>query len=150
MPQSLARIPIHRIFRTKGRAPRIRDGVRDALHRYMAVVLENFGCSVDLINTMDDHAHLLFELGRTIALSRAVEEVKKSSSRWIKTQSAEFAGFAWPAGYGAFAVSESNREAVRRYIADQEEHPRSRTFQEEYRAFLVRHRIPYDERFVWD
>ncbi|MFO0959221.1 MAG: transposase [Isosphaeraceae bacterium] len=137
MPRSLARIHMHRIFRTKGRAPQIRDGVREALHRYMAVVPEDFGCTVDLIHPAENHAHLLFELGRAVALGRAVEEVKKSSSRWIKTQGGESAGFAWQAGYGAFAVSESNRAAVGRYIADQAEHHRARTFQEAYRACQV-------------
>jgi len=85
-----------------------------------------------------------------VAVSQAVEEVKKASSKWIKTQGAEFARFAWQAGYGAFAVSESNVAAVRDYIAAQEEHHRKKSFQEEYRAFLGRHRVAFDERYVWD
>lgn len=90
------------------------------------------------------------ELSRTVSVSDAVEEVKKTSSKWIKTQGAEFALFAWQGGYGAFAVSESNVAAVRDYIAGQQEHHRSTSFQEEYRAFLERHRVAFDERFVWD
>ena len=82
--------------------------------------------------------------------SRVVEEVKKTSSKWIKTQGHEFAAFAWQAGYGAFAVSESNIAAVRDYIAGQQEHHRKKTFQEEYRAFLERHRVAFDERYMWD
>jgi len=69
---------------------------------------------------------------------------------WIKTQGAEFAGFAWQAGYGAFAVSESNVPAVREYIAGQQDHHRKKSFQEEYRTFLERHRVAFDERYVWD
>jgi predicted restriction endonuclease len=76
--------------------------------------------------------------------------VKKSSSKWIKTQGAEFAGFTWQAGYGAFGVSESNVQAVGDYIANQREHHRQKSFQEEYRAFLERHHVAYDERYVWD
>jgi len=147
MPQSLARLHVHLVFSTKRRAPLITDAVRDALHRYMAVVLQNLGCPAALINSGEDHVHILFELGRTVALSTAVEEVKKASSKWIKTQGAEFS---WQAGYGAFAVSESNVPAVREYIANQREHHRVKSFQEEFRTFLERHQITYDERYVWD
>ena len=150
MPQSLARLHIHLVFSTKNREPLITDPVRDSLHAYMATVLQNFDCPSALINSVEDHVHILFELGRTVAVSRAVEEVKKASSKWLKTQGAEFAGFAWQAGYGAFAVSESNVAVVREYIANQREHHRKKPFQEEYRAFLQRHRVAFDERYVWD
>lgn len=150
MPQSLARLHVHLIFSTKHRAPLLRDAVRDALHRYMAVVLQNLECPAKLINSVEDHVHILFALGRTVALSKVVEDIKKSSSKWIKTQGVEYADFAWQAGYGAFAVSESNIAAVREYIADQREHHRKKSFQEEYRAFLERHHVAFDERYVWD
>ena len=150
MPQSLARLHIHIVFSTKNREHLIADPVRDSLHRYMASVLQNLGCAPVLINSVEDHAHLLFDLARTISISQAVEDVKKSSSKWIKTQGPEFAGFAWQADYGAFAVSESNVETVRAYIANQREHHRTKTFQEEYRAFLERHNVAFDERYVWD
>ena len=150
MPQSLARLHIHLIFSTKNREPLIRDAVRDSLHAYTAVVLQNLGCPAVLINSVEDHVHILFELSRTVAVSQAVEAIKKTSSKWIKTQGTQFATFAWQAGYGAFAVSESNVAAVRDYIAGQQEHHRKKSFQEEYRAFLERHRVAFDERFVWD
>ena len=95
MPQSLARLHIHLIFSTKNREPALHDAVRDSLHRYMATVVQNLGCPPVLINSVADHVHILFELGRTVAVSDAVEQVKKISSKWIKTQGAEFAGFAW-------------------------------------------------------
>jgi len=150
MPQSLARLHIHLVFSTKNRERTITDAVREALHAYMATVLQNLGCAPVLINSVEDHAHMLFDLARTVAISQVVEDVKKSSSKWIKTRGPEFAGFAWQAGYGAFAVSESNVESVRAYIANQREHHRRKTFQEEYRAFLVRHNVAFDERYVWD
>ena len=150
MPQSLARLHIHLVFSTKNRETLIADLVRDSLHRYMASVLQNLGCAPVLINSVEDHAHLLFDLARTVSISQVVEEVKKSSSKWIKTQGQEFAGFAWQAGYGAFAVSESNVGIVRTYIANQREHHRTKTFQEEYRAFLERHNVTFDESYVWD
>jgi putative transposase len=150
MPQSLARLHVHLVFSTKNREPIITDAVRGALHAYMATVLQNLGCAPVLINSVEDHTHLLFDLARTVSISQAVEDVKKASSKWIKTQGPEFASFAWQSGYGAFAVSESNVEAVREYIANQREHHRKKSFQEEYRQFLERHRIAFDERYVWD
>ena len=150
MPQSLARLHIHLVFSTKNREPLISDTVRSALHAYMATVLKNLGCAPVLINSVEDHVHILFELARTVSVSGAVEEVKKSSSKWIKTQGNEFAGFAWQAGYGAFAVSESNVPSVRDYIARQQEHHHRKSFEEEYRAFLERHGVAFDERYVWN
>ncbi len=150
MSQSLARLHMHLVFSTKNREALIADPVRDSLHRYMASVLQNLGCAPVLINSVEDHAHLLFDLARTISISKAVEDVKKSSSKWIKTHGPELAEFAWQAGYGAFAVSESNVETVRAYIANQREHHRTKSFQEEYRMFLERHNIAFDERYVWD
>ena len=106
MPQSLARLHVHLIFSTKNREPFLLEPVRAALHAYMCTVLQNFGCSPRLINSVEDHVHILFDLGRTVAVSEAVEEVKKASPKWIKTQGNEFDDFAWQAGYGAFAVGE--------------------------------------------
>ncbi|MEX2381236.1 MAG: IS200/IS605 family transposase [Opitutales bacterium] len=150
MPQSLARLHIHLIFSTKNRNRCLTDNIRPSLHAYMSTVLQNLGCPAVLVNSVEDHVHILFELARTVAVSEAVEDVKKSSSKWLKTQATTFAQFAWQAGYGAFAVSESNVETVRLYIAGQEEHHRKRTFQDEYRAFLERHHVAFDERYAWD
>ena len=150
MPQSLARVHIHLVFSTKNREPLINDTIRDPLHRYIAVVLQNFGSPADLINSIEDHVHILFDLGRTASISQVVEEIKTTSSKWLKHQDAALSQFAWQAGYGAFAVSESNLETVRQYIANQREHHRTKTFQEEYRAFLKKHNVPFDERYVWD
>ena len=150
MPQSLARLHIHIVFSTKNREHLIADPVRDSLHRYMASVLQNLGCAPVLINSVEDHAHLLFDLARTISISQAVEDVKKSSSKWIKTQSADLASFAWQGGYGAFSVSQSHVETVKKYIARQPEHHRKTSFQDELRAFLNKHKMEFDERYLWD
>lgn len=99
MPQSLARLCVHLVFSTKNREPIIAERVRTDLHAYMATVLTNLGCPTLIVNSMADHVHLLFDLGRTVAVSVAVEDVKKSSSKWIKTQGVEYSAFAWQAGY---------------------------------------------------
>ena len=94
--------------------------------------------------------HIILDLSRTNSISSAVEHVKKTSSKWIKTQNEALVGFAWQAGYGAFAVSESNISAVRKYIENQREHHQKVSFQDEYRTFLAKHVITYDERYLWD
>ncbi|MEI8378688.1 MAG: IS200/IS605 family transposase [Planctomycetota bacterium] len=150
MPQSLANIYIHLIFSTKQRAPFLTEDIRPDLHAYMAKILANLKSPAVLINSENDHFHILFNMGRTVSLAQVVEDVKKSSSKWIKTQSPKFETFAWQAGYGAFSVSHSNVPTVSTYIRDQKEHHRTKSFQEEFLAFLRKHNIVYDERYVWD
>ena len=87
---------------------------------------------------------------RKHALAEIVEELKKSSSKWVKTRGDDYADFYWQSGYGAFSVSESMIVDVKRYIAGQEAHHQTVTFQEEFRAFLERHGVDYDERYVWE
>lgn len=108
MPQSLANIYIHLIFSTKDRAPLLTDTIRDSLHAYLATILSNLNSPAILINSVEDHVHLLFKLSRTISLAKAVGDVKKDSSKWLKTRGPDFHQFSWQAGYGAFSVSESN------------------------------------------
>ena len=150
MPQSLANIYVHLIFSTKDRAHLITDQVRQDLHSYMASVLSENKSPAVLVNSVEDHVHILLNLSRTLALAKAVEEVKRSSSKWIKTQGSTFSDFTWQAGYGAFSVSESNAAQVANYIKNQKEHHRKVTFQEEYREFLEKNNMPYDERYLWD
>src|SRR5687768_563257 len=141
MPQSLANLYVHLIFSTKERFSFLSPKVRPDLHAYMATVLANLNSPAVLINSVADNVHILFNMGRTVTLAQVVEDVKKSSSKWIKTQDPEFGQFAWQAGYGGFSVSESNVPKVANYIRGQEEHHRVRTFQEEYRGFLAKHKI---------
>ena len=150
MPQSLANLYVHLIFSTKDRHPFLTNDVRPDLHAYMATVLTGLNSPAVLINSVTDHVHILFKMGRTVTLAQVVEDVKKSSSKWIKTRGPSFSKFAWQAGYGGFSVSESNAPKVANYIRNQEEHHRKKSFQEEYREFLEKHKMPYDERYMWD
>jgi len=140
MPQSLA----------KNRERLIRDDVRSPLHAYMATVLKNKECPALIINSVEDHVHVLFLLHRTVALSTVVGEVKAASSKWLKSQSHDLANFSWQAGFGAFSVSESNLVTVRCYTENQKEHHRKVSFQDELRLFLEKHDVHYDERYLWD
>ena len=151
MAQSLARIVVHIIFSTKHRKPMIPPEIRRELAVYLAGTLKAIDSSPLQVTCVADHVHILCCLSRTVALAKLVEEVKKSTSKWMKKKkSPSLREFYWQGGYGAFSVSQSNVDAVRKYVSTQEEHHRQVTFQQEFRAFLTRHQIDYDERCVWD
>lgn len=150
MAQSLAKIYIHLIFSTKNRERTIPDHLRPTLHSYMGGILRELGCVAVEINTEPDHAHVLFILARTTALSGVVGHLKKGATNWLHEQSPDLRGFYWQNGYGAFSVSQSVVEDVRQYIRQQREHHHTQTFQEEFRAFLQRYEVEFDERYVWD
>ena len=148
MPQSLANILIHVIWSTKERRPFITDNIRADLHGYMAGILKNLESSALIINSVTDHIHVLCQLSKNIPACKLVEEAKKNSSKWMKTQGEPL--FAWQNGYGVFSVSQSNAAAVRKYIEGQAEHHKKSDFREEFRAFCKRHDVPIDEQYVWD
>ena len=150
MPQSLSFLLIHVVFSTKNRALVLGRTIRPTLHAYLATVARNADCECYRVGGTDDHVHLAVRLSRTITVANLVEKLKTSSSKWIKTQSPELASFSWQRGYGAFSVGPANLDDLRRYIDNQEEHHRVRTFQEEYRSFLVKYGIEFEERYVWD
>ena len=150
MPQSLANVLVHLIFSTKNRTPLIRPEIEKELFRYLGSVCRACGCPAHKIGGTDDHVHLACSLSRTISLSKLLEEIKKSSSKWIKTKGPSYARFSWQAGYGAFSIGQSQLASLKRYIVQQRDHHRRRTFQDELREFLKRYEIEYDERYVWD
>jgi putative transposase len=150
MPQSLASVLIHLVFSTKHRHPFLRPEIEPELHPYMATVFRGLDCPTLTLNGTEDHIHVLFRLGRKISIAEVVEEIKTSSSKWIKTKGAEYKGFHWQNGYGAFSIGQSGVEELKKYIANQKEHHRKVTFQDEFRAFLAKYGIEYDERYVWD
>ena len=150
MPQSLSYLLTHIVFSTKDRAPVLDATVRPALHAYLATVARNVDCECFRVGGVADHVHLAVRLSRTTTMAQLVEELKTSSSKWLKTQSPALSAFTWQRGYGAFSVGPSDLDALLHYIDNQEEHHRTRTFQDEYRAFLTKYGIAYDERYVWD
>src|SRR5262245_45199522 len=116
MPQSLASILVHLIYCTKNREPWLTPELDAELYAYQAAVFQEMGSPALSINGTADHVHALFRLGRTERLCDVVEEVKKRTSKWLKTKGLGLAGFAWQAGYGAFSLGESGVAAARRYI----------------------------------
>jgi putative transposase len=150
MSQSLCRTLVHLVFSTKNRVPYLVSRIHEPLRAYLGGILRNQESPVLSVGPVADHVHILFSQSTNHALAELVEEVKKSSSKWFKTQGVEFGDFHWQAGYGAFSVSASRVPAVERYIRSQEKHHHKNTFQEEFRRFLKEYEIEHDERYVWD
>jgi putative transposase len=150
MPQSLARNLIHLVFSTKNREPVLTEAIRLPLCAYASGVLHELDSQVIAINAWRDHVHILLTLSKNHSLAQAVMEVKRATSKWIKTQGTGFAKFHWQSGYGAFSIGQSGVEEVKAYIASQAAHHRAKSFEEEFRSFLKRYEIDFDERYVWD
>ncbi len=150
MTQSLSRVLLHLVFRTKGKAQIIDEPIQPKLWAYLASACKGQGSPALEVGGATDHVHILCGLSRTITISKLLEEIKRTSSKWIKTQGAHYADFAWQSGYGVFSVAQSQADAVVRYIRNQETHHRKRTFQDEFRDLLRKHTIEFDERYVWD
>jgi putative transposase len=150
MPQSLVKNWVHLVFSTKHRQPWLLGEVQHALFAYQAGIFKQWDSPALVIGGVEDHLHALFALSRNHALKKIVEEIKKGSSKWMKADGPRNSDFHWQNGYAAFSVSESNVLDVQRYIENQQEHHRKRTFQEELRTLLTRHGVEFDERYVWD
>ncbi len=150
MPQSLSSIHIHLVFSTKNRRPFITENIESELYVYMGGIFRNKGCPALIIGGDVDHAHMLFLLSRTSTVAELVEKVKSYSSRWIKDKGEEFRNFQWQSGYGAFSVSQSGVDDVKRYIFDQKIHHRRSFYQDEFRSLCRKYNVAFDERYVWD
>ena len=156
MPQSLSNLVLHLTFATKDRVRSLAyPDVRADLAGYMVGILNNIGCPSIATKVVIDHVHVLFLLSRTESVSHVVQVVKQESSAWVKGQKPELKDpylikFQWQAGYAVFSVSESNVAKVKAYIENQDEHHKRVTFEDEYREFLTKHGVAFDERYMWD
>lgn len=148
MGQSLSQLYIHLTFGTKERYPFITEHIEPKLHSYMAGIFKNKESPALKINSVPDHIHILFRLSKNHALAKVVEEVKKQSSKWMKKQGTD--GFTWQIGYGAFSVSSSKVEVVKKYILNQKQHHKSKNYKEEIEEFIKEYDvIEYDEKYFW-
>lgn len=150
MAHTYTRLLTHVIFSTKDRQPSMTDEIRPRLFPYMGGIVRDLHGTPILINGPIDHVHLLLALPPTLALSDLMRVLKTNSSKWTHETFPSASDFGWQSGYAAFSVSESNVAAVERYIANQEQHHKTVSFQEEYLAFLKRHGIAYDPRYGWE
>jgi REP element-mobilizing transposase RayT len=150
MGQSLVKNYLHIVFSTKYRAPIIHPPYETELHAYLGGVCNSLECHTLKVGGYTDHVHILCMLSKKIALMKLLEEVKSHSSKWMKTKDMSLSNFYWQDGYGAFSVNPAQVDRVIAYIANQHEHHQKKDFQNEYRAYLKKHNVEYDERYVWD
>ncbi len=147
MPSTYLSLHYHLVFGTKDRTPFIEAAWRLRLHKYLGGTMRGLGGFPEEVGGVADHLHLLVGLKATHRLADVMRELKKASSAWVHDELG-ILGFAWQEGYAAFTVSATAREAVRSYIAKQEEHHRVRSFREEIVQMLEKAGITYDPRFL--
>jgi len=148
MGQSLSQLFVHLTFGTKGRLPFITEKIEPQLHSYMAGIFRNKDSSALKINSVPDHIHILFRLSKNHALAKVVEVVKKQTSKWLKSKG--ISKFTWQIGYGAFSVSSSKVNSVIKYIANQKNHHKVKTYREEIEEFIKEYDvIEYNEKYFW-
>ena len=149
MPQSFAQLYIHVVYSTKERAPLIDSSWEPRLYDVSGGILKTVKCSLLAAGGVEDHVHLLVSLARDISVSDAVRNVKTDSSKWIHEAFPKLADFYWQTGYSAFSVSQSQLPAVKHYIANQKEHHRKQSYQDEVRQLLRLHGLEPDEEHMW-
>ena len=149
MPQSFCNLTYHLVFSTKQRRPWVSNEFRKRLYECLGGTVRDLGGTMLAINGTTDHVHMLTRLRQDVAISFVLRKMKASSSKWIHGAFPDTRGFAWQTGYGAFTVSKSRIDDVRRYLDEQEQHHKTRTFKEDFVALLEAHGIEYDERFLW-
>ncbi|MDR3361350.1 MAG: IS200/IS605 family transposase [Desulfovibrio sp.] len=150
MPQSLSKVYVHLTFSTKLRRPLIDDAVKHDLWEYFGGVCKSLECPPLRVGGASDHIHICCLLSKKIAQMKLAEDVKRLSSKWIKTRSPEYWDFYWQKGYAIFSVNPTDVDSVIHYIDRQEEHHRQKTFKEELLLFLKKYGAEYDERFLWE
>jgi len=149
MSQSLSQLYVHIVFHVKQDRILIRKEDKHALYAYMGSILKDNKSIPIVINGVGNHVHILCIMSKNIALAKLTEEVKRHSSRWIKTQHPYYRNFRWQGGYGGFSVSQSLHDTVKRYIERQEEHHKNMSFRDEYISMLMAYGIDYDENYLW-
>lgn len=151
MSQSLTQVYLHIVFSTKHREPFLKDqSIRENLHAYLAGTCKNLESPSLIVGGVEDHVHILCRQSKTITISDHIRELKRESSKWIKQQDSSLESFYWQLGYGAFSISPSHIEALTQYIANQEEHHRTESFQDEFRRLCAKYGLEIDERYCWD
>ncbi|MDR3226724.1 MAG: transposase [Prevotellaceae bacterium] len=150
MAQSLSKIYVHIIFHIKNSSVEIDKKDSSELYSYIGTIIRDNESIPVVVNGVGNHIHILCVMSKNIALSKLVEEIKRKSSRWIKTKGLLYENFAWQGGYAVFSVSSSIHDKTKRYIERQEQHHNKMNFNEEYLLFLKEYKIEYDERYLWN
>jgi len=149
MSQSLSKLYVHAIFHVKYNEYLIRPEDDEELYTYIGGIIKLSKSIPIIINGIENHVHVLCIMSKTICLADLMEDIKRHSSRWIKTKDIHYQNFAWQGGYAGFSVSPSKVEAVKKYIVNQKNHHRQQSFHDEYIQFLKEHGVDYNDEFLW-
>ena len=149
MSQSLNKIYIHIIFSTKNREDLVPEKNLNEIHSYIGGIINQNLCKSIIIGGTANHIHILCELTSTVSTAMLLQEIKRSSSKWIKRAYPQHPNFAWQNGYAAFSVSQSKMDTVTNYIRNQKEHHTKKSFKEELVEFLKNYKIEYKEEYLW-
>ncbi len=149
MPHSYVNLLYHIVFSTKDRQPLIKEAYQPRLYEYLGGTIRGLGGAALEINGVEDHVHVLAKLRQDKAVSEVLRDLKANASGWLHDVFPELKQFAWQTGYGAFTVSPSQVESVRRYIANQKVHHQQQSFADEFVQLLKWHGVEYDERYLW-
>ena len=150
MGQSLSKVYVHITFSTKNRHPFIDENVKKELFEYIGGVCKGLECNPVRVGGHKDHIHILCTLSKKISQMKLLEEVKKKSSKWIKSKGNQYYDFYWQDGYGIFSVNSSETAVVTQYIDNQDKHHTKKSFEDELRAFLRKYNIDFDEKYIWN
>ena len=150
MANTFTSLHYHIVFSTKNRERWLTPEIEQRVWAYLGGIARENGLKPLLIGGVDDHVHLLVSMPPNVSVSEALKQIKGGSSGWVKQNIPGCRGFGWQDGYGAFTVSKSQIPEVEEYIRNQREHHRVKSFMEEYRAFLDKHEVEYEERYLWD
>ena len=140
----------HAVFSTTERRPVITQPLRERLWPFLGGIARQNKMKALEVGGMEDHVHILLSLPSTLSIAKALQLIKGGSSKWVHETFPDHRLFGWQEKYGAFSVSVSQLDRIIRYIRNQQEHHRKITFQEEFLALLKKHRVEYDERYLWD
>lgn len=149
MASTLTKILLHITMSTRNREPLIAPDAETSLYAYIGGICRRMDSPLLAMGGTADHVHMLVSMAKTISLSDLMLNIKRDSSKWIKTNGPALASFRWQDGYFAFSIGESGVTALRTYITHQKEHHKAADFKDEVRAFLARYGIEWDERYIW-
>lgn len=150
MANTFHQIHIQVVFSVEGRANLIQKDWKEIIQKYIAGIINGKGQKSIIVNGSSDHVHCLFSMTPSMRLSDLVRDIKNSSSKFINEQSLVKEKFHWQDGYGAFSYSHSHLDKVYKYIENQEEHHRKKTFREEYLLFLKNYEIEHNGKYLFE
>lgn len=150
MANTYTQIYIQIVFAVSRRQNLISKENREELHKFISGIVTNRGQKLFAVFAMPDHVHLLVSMGPAISISDLVRDIKAGSSKFINDKKWMNGKFNWQEGYGAFSYSKSSVDTVVKYILNQEEHHKNKSFREEYLDFMQKFEIEYDSKYLFD